>query len=72
MTIYESFLNSLANAVAADRERHPNGIGLADFFEEYSVLTQNQILGLIAQLERMNVYRLRHTSAGARLMPIPS
>jgi hypothetical protein len=37
MTIYEKFLNSLATAVAAERERHPDVIGLADFFEEYSV-----------------------------------
>ena len=70
MTIYEKFLNSLANAVAADRERHPDGIGLADFFEEFSPLNQGQILELVAQLERMNVYRLKHTPAGARLMPI--
>jgi hypothetical protein len=70
MTIYEKFLNSLANSVAADSKRHPNGIGLADFFEEFSGLKQNQILELVAQLERMNVYRLKHTPTGARLMPI--
>jgi hypothetical protein len=70
MTIYEKFLSSLANAVAADRERHPDGIGLADFFEEFSGLNQDQILELVAQLERMNVYRLKHTPTGARLMPI--
>ena len=70
MTIYEKFLNSLANAVAAERERHPEGIRLADFFEEFLGLKQDQILELIAQLERKNVYRLKHTPTGARLMPI--
>jgi hypothetical protein len=70
MTIHEKFLNSLANGIAADCERHPTGIGLADFFEEFSVLKQDRILELIAQLERMNVYRLKHTPTGARLMPI--
>jgi len=70
MPIYEKFLNSLAHAVASDRERHPEGIALADFFEEYSVLTQDQILELVAQLERLNVYQLKHTPAGVRLMPI--
>jgi hypothetical protein len=29
-------------------------------------------LELIAQLERMNAYRIKHTLAGAKLMPIPS
>ena len=70
MTVYEKFLNSLANAVAAERERYPDGIRLADFFEEFSGLKQDQILELIAQLERKNVYRLKHTPTGARLMPI--
>jgi hypothetical protein len=70
MTLYEKFLNSLVNAVAADRERHPDGIGFADFFEEFSGLNQDQILDLVAELERMNVYRLKHTPTGARLMPI--
>jgi hypothetical protein len=51
-------------------KRHPNGIRLADFFEEFSVLKQDQILELVAQLERMDVYRLKHTPAGATLMPI--
>jgi hypothetical protein len=72
MTIYEKFLDSLANGIAVDFERHPNGIGLADFFEEYSALTQDQIMDLIAQLERRNIYRLKHTPAGARLMSICS
>jgi hypothetical protein len=70
MTIHQKFLNSLAIGVAADCKRHPNGIRLADFFEEFSVLKQDQILELVAQLERMNVYRLKHTPAGATLMPI--
>jgi hypothetical protein len=59
-------LATLADAVAGDRERHPDGIGLADFFEKFWELTQDQILELIAQLERMKVYRLKHTPAGAR------
>jgi hypothetical protein len=32
MTIHEKLLNRLANAVAADRECHPNGIALSDLF----------------------------------------
>jgi hypothetical protein len=69
MTIHEKFLNSLANSIAADRECHPNGIALVDFFEEFSVLKQDRILELVALLDRMNVYRLKHSPAGARLMP---
>jgi hypothetical protein len=70
MTIYEKLLNGVTNSVAADSKHYPNGIWLADFFEEFSGLKQDQILELVAQLERMNVYRLKHTPTGARLMPI--